>query len=68
MADFTVTNHGSLWLVRPNTDAARDHFETEVDPNGVLQWFAGALVVEPRYVVNFAEQLVADGFTLAEVL
>ena len=27
------------------------------------QWFQRALVVDPRYVMSFAEQLEADGFS-----
>jgi hypothetical protein len=64
LADYIVTDHGSLWLLRPTTDNARHHLEAHVGDEA--QWFAGALVVEPRYIVDLSEQLWADGFTVTE--
>lgn len=57
---FDIENHGSLFLVRPGTaDVAawlREHTDEEA------QWFGGALVVEPRYVGDLVEGLIAEGF------
>ncbi len=57
--DVSFSNHGSIWLARPLTDAGQDWIDDNIDPNA--QWFAGALVVEPRYVGDIAEGMAADG-------
>ena len=62
MTDYTVTNHGSVWLLRPTHAAAAAHLREHVGEEA--QWFAGALAVEPRYVVDLAAQLQDDGFTV----
>lgn len=62
MADFTIENHGSLFLFHPVTDTARDHLREHV--SGDATWFGAALVVEPRYAHDLAAQLTEDGFTV----
>jgi hypothetical protein len=59
-ADFTLTNHGSLVTLLPATDEAREHLAENVSDEA--QWWAGALVVEPRYVADLVEQLQANGW------
>jgi hypothetical protein len=59
--DYSFENHGSLWLCRPLTDAAREHLEENVSDEA--QWFGGALVVEPRYVESFQQALEANDRT-----
>lgn len=46
--DIEVQNHGSLFLLCPLNDAAGAWLEENVQSDA--QWFASALVVEPRYV------------------
>lgn len=58
--DFTFENHGSIWLCRPQNDAAREHLEDNVSEEA--QWFGGALVVEPRYVDELVGQLGMRGW------
>jgi hypothetical protein len=57
--DIQFSNHGSIWLVRPLTDAGRDWIDDHVDPEA--QWFGGALVVEPCYVGDIVEGMTSDG-------
>lgn len=57
--DVTVENHGSLVLVRPETDAATDWLNDNTDPEAT--WFAGALVVEPRYVEDLLLGMADEG-------
>ena len=52
----TVENHGSICLVRPATDAAREWLAEHTDG----QWFGDALAVEPRYVVDLLDGLSRD--------
>ncbi len=61
--DFTFTNHLSLWMVTPNTRAARVHLVDSVSDEA--QWLGGSLAVESRYVAELASGLQADGFTVA---
>jgi hypothetical protein len=60
--DVRIEYHGSLYLLRPLSHAAKlwliDHVGTPVDE---VQWFGGAVVVEPRYISDILEGLRADG-------
>jgi hypothetical protein len=58
--DFRFTDHGTIWLVAPLTDAADKHLKAHTDGT----WFGGALAVEHRFVADLAAQLQADGFNL----
>lgn len=58
--EVTTENHGSLILVRPHTFEARDWLEEMTDG----EWFADALVVEPRYLGPLVEGMVEAGFTV----
>lgn len=60
--DFNVANHGSIFLVRPNTPVARKHLEEHVGDEA--QWWGGALAVEPRYVDDLAQRLAEEGFVV----
>lgn len=48
VADFQVQNHGSLVLLKPVTDDADRWVEEYIDSSA--QRWAGAVVVEPRYI------------------
>jgi hypothetical protein len=54
----TIEDHGSVWLVRPESEAAREWLETHVDEEA--QWFGGALAVEPRYVQAIVEGIMSE--------
>lgn len=60
MADYTIENHGSLFLVRPHSIDAKAWLVEHTDG----QWFGGALAVEPRYIAGLAEGLIGDGFSV----
>jgi hypothetical protein len=62
-ADFVLQNHGSLCLLCPMTEEASDHLEDRVDDEAM--WFAGGLVVEPRYVSDLVEALSDEGFSVS---
>lgn len=57
---FDIENHGSICLIRPMTPDVDEWLRANVDPEA--QWFGNALVVEPRYVGDLVEGLVAEGF------
>jgi hypothetical protein len=60
--DVEVENHGSLILVRPLTPAACDWCEEHIPEDA--QWWARAVVVEPRYVADIVQGMQNDGLTV----
>jgi len=58
--DFSVTLHGSIALLEPHTADAQDWISEHVPQQ---QWWAGKLVVEPRYLDPLLEGMIADGLT-----
>ena len=61
--DVNVENHGSLFLFRLNSPAAKAWVDENV--GGDVQWFGGALVVEPRYAHDLAGGMLGDGLEVA---
>jgi hypothetical protein len=57
--DVQFENHGSIWLARPLTNAGLAWVEDNIPDDA--QWFARAIVVEPRYVGDIVEGMQADG-------
>lgn len=60
--DIHVENNGSLWLIRPLTDAGREWIDENVSDDS--QWIGGALAVEPRYVQALVEGMQLDGLEI----
>ena len=61
--DYTVENHGSIYLLRANNDDALDWFKDHVGEDS--QWFGKAtLAVEQRYIVGLVANLREDGYTV----
>ncbi len=63
IADFNVQHDGgSLFLVTPETDAARTWLNEHISEEAT--WFAGSLVVEHGYIENLVAGVQYDGFTV----
>lgn len=60
--DFIFENHGSLYLVTPQHEDAREHLADNVADEAL--WHGKALVVEPRYAFGLAEALHENGYTV----
>lgn len=60
--DFTVENHGSIFLLRPWTPEA-DNWIVECLPPDV-QFMGSAVAVEPRYVADIVKSIKNDGLTI----
>ena len=62
MTDLSLSNHGSLWLLTPHTEAS----EQWVDDNlsDARQMLGRAIAIEPRYVADIVAGIRADGLTL----
>ncbi len=60
MPDFIFHDHGSIWLMIPQDDAARKH-AADVLPEDSPMHGAG-YAIEPRYVADIVTALQDDGF------
>ena len=62
-SDVCIENHGSLFVFQPLTPAAQAGIEENVSEEST--WWAGGLVVEPRYAGDLAAGMLADGLRVA---
>lgn len=60
--DFRYVDHGSLVVLQPITEAARRWVEDNIQSDA--QYWCKGVVIEPRYVADIVEGLVADGLTV----
>ena len=58
--DYVVQNHGSIFLVEPQSDEARDNLQDNVQEGA--QFFGRALVVEHRYILDLVATLQNEGW------
>jgi hypothetical protein len=61
--DFSIENHGSIFLFRMNTPAAQAWVSDNVQDDP--QFFGDALVVEWRYAHDLARGIVESGLAVA---
>ena len=59
-ADFIVENHGSVFLLSPQSDAARIWIDEHICREG-FQPFWPTVVIEARYVEDVIEGIHSDG-------
>lgn len=59
MSDFTLTNHGSVCLLRPLSRAAKRWLDEHIDDEA--QYHGDAVAVSPRYVQPILDGIAADG-------
>lgn len=59
MPDVQVANHGSLFLFDLLTEGAREWAEIHIPEDAT--WWAGQLVIEPRYAGDVARGMLGDG-------
>ena len=62
MADYSIENHGTIYLVRSNNLAALAHLREHTA--GDTSWFGRALAVEHRYIAGLVTSLQEEGFTV----
>lgn len=63
--DFTITDSGSIVLLHPQTDAARNWLEENIGQDNGFQPYWPTVVVEPRFVQAIIEGFSNDGLLLA---
>jgi hypothetical protein len=64
MTDFLFRQDGSIALLTPRTEAARE-WAGEHLPADAMTW-GGAIVIEPRYVHDILTGILRDSLTLEE--
>lgn len=64
-ADFTYSNHGSIILLTPLSEAATGWVEDHI-PDDAQMWGRNSVVVEWRYFDAIANGIVNDGLTIEE--
>jgi hypothetical protein len=61
-ADLRVTDHGSIFLLRPITKAGAEWIDDNIGDDA--QWYGRAVVVEHRYIADIVDGARADGITI----
>jgi len=61
--DFAVANHGTIVLLQPLTRAANEWIAANLSADRLH--YAGAVVIEPRYLADIVGGLRNDGLTVA---
>ena len=60
MTDFRLCDHGSVVILTPVTDDAKE-YASDMLPEDTQRW-AGGYVIEPRYADDVIGLLLRDGF------
>ena len=61
MSDFLIADHGSVFLIRPVSEAARQWLDANVVAEP-WQWFAGSLAVDHRFARDIVAEITDAGF------
>ena len=61
--DFVVENHGSIFLLKPRTPAARFWIEQHIEQTGWQPYFP-TIVIEHRFVTDIVRAAQADGLVV----
>lgn len=64
MTDFTIADHGSVFLIRPVSEAARRWLDENIVAEP-WQWLGGALAVEHRCARDIIPELIDAGFAIS---
>lgn len=60
-ADFEVRNEGSIFILKPNSDAAVEWIDQHI-ADEAMTW-GGGIVVEHRFIDAIIDGFTADGLT-----
>ena len=64
MSDFQIADRGTVFLIRPLTEAARQWLDENV-VSEPWQWLDGALAVDHRLARDLVDEIETAGFTIA---
>lgn len=62
MPDLTIENHGSIFLLRPHTEAGQEWLDENIGDDA--QMLGNAIAVEHRYIEAIAIGAIADGLAV----
>jgi hypothetical protein len=65
MADFEVQDEGTIVLLKPVSDEAKEWGESHIDQEA--ERWGVAYVIEPRYLADIIEGIVNHGLTVESV-
>ena len=63
-ADFGVRNEGSIFLLWPQTDAAKAWVADNIGDD--VTYYGGAIVIECRYMWDIKDGVECDGLTFED--
>ena len=63
MSDFQITDQGSIFLIRPLNEAARQWLDENVVAEP-WQWVQGALCVDARFARELVAEITDAGFEI----
>jgi hypothetical protein len=64
-ADFFLENHGSIFLLRPQTVSARVWIDDHIGRDNGYQPYYPTVVVEHRYIADIVEGIRKDGLAVS---
>ena len=64
MTDVTIIGGGSITLLQPETNAAREWFEENISQDNGYQPYWPTIVCEGRYVTDILEGMANDGLNV----
>ena len=62
--DFTIRNEGSILLLTPHTEVARNWINEHIGPDNGFQPYYPTVVIEPRYVIAILEGIRVAGLEI----
>jgi hypothetical protein len=65
MTDFTVENHGSIFLLQPHTTEAQSWIDENLPDLESWQFMGSAVSIEHGYIVSIVDGIKGDGLTVA---
>jgi len=60
--DFLVMDHGSIIVLTPNSDEAKQWVKEHIPPEA--QWFARGVVIEHRYADDIIDAILGTDMTI----
>ncbi|SRR6266404_1902414 len=62
--DFLIENHGSIFLLKPQTDSATSWIEEHIGEDNGYQPYYPTVVVEHRYIADIVAGIQGDGLAV----
>jgi hypothetical protein len=66
LPDFLVENHGSIFLLKPQTSAATCWVDEHIGRENGYQPYYPTVVVEHRYIADIVDGIQNDGLAVAQ--